>query len=88
MVTVASVDGPLAAVDDVAQTWENRPVMIDVLANDIGPGLEIVALAKPAHGTARVAQGGLLYLPVQGYHGSDRFVYTVAGHGGGRGGLR
>ena len=38
VVTVASVDGPLDAVDDAAQTLENRPVTIDVLANDRGPG--------------------------------------------------
>ena len=85
VVTVTDVpEGPVAA-DDTAETAEDEPVAIDVLANDSDPdgdSLRIVAVAAPAHGTATLAEGGVRYEPSSNYHGSDEFRYTVADPGG------
>ena len=72
---------PPAAVDDRAETAEDTPVLIDVVANDTDPDgdpLRVVAVMAPAHGTATVVAGGLRYVPAPDYNGPDRFTYRVA----------
>ena len=69
------------AVDDRAETAEDTPVLIDVVANDTDPDgdpLRVVAVMAPAHGTATVVAGGLRYVPAPDYNGPDRFTYRVA----------
>ena len=75
-------DGPLA-VGDTAATDEDHPVTVDVLANDSdvdGEALHLESVSQPAHGTARIADGAavIVYAPEADWHGTDRFVYTVA----------
>ena len=73
-------DPPLA-VDDAAETVEDTPVFIDVLANDSDPNgdpLTVVEVSAPAHGTAMVAAAGTVeYTPEPDFHGTDRFTYVV-----------
>ena len=85
VVTVTDVPEAPVAADDAAETAEDEPVEIDVLANDSDPdgdSLRIVALTAPAHGTATLSEGGVRYEPSPNYHGSDEFRYTVADPGG------
>ena len=73
--------GPVAA-DDEAETREDTPVSVTVLANDeIGDAtsLRVVGVDAPEHGAAAVAEDGtVLFTPEADYHGPDRFIYTVA----------
>ena len=76
---------PPEAVDDRAETAEDTPVLIDVVANDTDPdgdALRVVAVMAPAHGTATVVAGGMRYVPEPDYHGPDRFTYRVADSSG------
>jgi hypothetical protein len=67
---------PLAA-DDVATVEEDASVVIDVLAND-DPGLVVISVSDPAHGTAVInSDGTITYLPDADYHGHDAFIYTA-----------
>ena len=80
-VTVQPANEPPQAVDDAAETPEDTPAFIDVLANDSDPDgdtLTVVEVSAPAHGTAVVADTGAVeYTPERDYHGSDRFTYVV-----------
>ncbi len=83
--TVTPVNDPPEAVDDEAETLEDEPVLVDVLANDTdvdGDRLRVVAATPPTHGTTTVEAGGVRYSPALDYHGPDRFVYTVSDPGG------
>ena len=75
------VNDPPQALDDVAETPEDTPVTIAVRANDRDPDGDVLALVEasaPAHGTARLTDGGAVeYTPEPDYHGADRFTYTV-----------
>ena len=69
------------AADDAAETAEDEPLVIDVLANDTdvdGDVLRIVSATAPAHGTATAGAGGVRYAPALNYHGQDSFDYTIA----------
>ncbi len=86
-VTVAAQPNtPPVAVDDGSTTTKNTAVTIDVLANDTdadGDTLSIAGVTSPAHGTAVVNTGKVVYTPANSYVGSDTFDYTVSdGHGG------
>ena len=69
------------AVDDAAETAEDTPVTIAVLANDSDPDgdtLTVVEVSAPAHGTARLTDAGTVeYTPEPDFHGIDRFTYVV-----------
>ena len=83
--TVTPVNDAPDAVDDDAETLEDEPVIVDVLANDTdvdGDPLRIVSATAPAHGSATVAAGGVRYAPDLNYHGLDSFDYTIADPGG------
>ena len=80
-VTVLPANDPPLAGDDAAETVEDTPAFIDVLANDSDPNgdtLTVVEVSAPAHGTAVVADTGAVeYTPEPDYHGTDRFTYVV-----------
>jgi hypothetical protein len=72
--------------DDAAATQENKPVSVNVLANDSDPdgdALEIVALGVAPNGRVVAKKNGAVsYKPNQGFAGTDQFTYTVSdGHG-------
>ena len=85
-VTVLPVNDPPQAVDDAAETSEDTPVTIAVLANDSDPDgdpLTVVEVSSPTHGTAVVADTGAVeYTPESDYHGTDRFTYVVGDESG------
>ncbi|GIU89127.1 MAG: hypothetical protein KatS3mg010_0226 [Acidimicrobiia bacterium] len=71
------------AVADTAETDEDEPVEIDVLANDEPNDefpIDVASLAivkDPGHGTATVANGKVTYTPDGGFAGTDSFDYTI-----------
>ena len=85
-VTVRPVDDPPEAIDDAAQTAEDTPVTIAVLANDSDPDgdtLTVAGVSAPAHGTAVLTEAGTVqYAPEPDYHGPDRFTYVVSSGSG------
>ena len=86
-VLVRVVDAPEApeAAEDRAETAEDTPKVIDVLANDSDPDgdrLRVASMSAPKHGTATIVSGGVRYAPELNWHGTDRFIYTVADAGG------
>ena len=69
------------AVKDSSSTLSNTPVILNVLANDLGnlnPGGVSIA-SNPSHGTVVVdpVSGKITYTPNPGFTGSDSFTYTV-----------
>ena len=84
-VTVTPVNDPPEAVDDEAETLEDVPMVVDVLANDTdvdGDPLEVVAVGSAGHGTTAIAEGGVRYASELNWYGTDRFTYTIADPGG------
>lgn len=56
-------------------------VSIDLLANDVdveGDELEIESVTPPAHGTATLEGGSLIYTPAPGFLGVEQVAYVVA----------
>ena len=80
-VTVTPVNDPPEAVDDEAETLEDVPAVVDVLANDTdvdGDPLRVVSVGPAGHGTTAMADGGVRYAPDLNWYGTDRFTYTIA----------
>ena len=80
-VTVTPVNDAPVAVDDAAETPEDKPTVVHVLANDTdvdGDPLQVVEVTIPAHGTSIVEGAGVRYAPAPNYHGPDTFSYTIA----------
>ncbi|RMF85356.1 MAG: tandem-95 repeat protein, partial [Nitrospinota bacterium] len=78
---------PPFAVDDTAETEEDTPVDIDLLANDLDADndpLIVVDLTQAAHGrVVDNADGTVTYTPQENFHGTDTFTYTISdGQGG------
>ena len=73
-------DAPVAN-DDTAETDEDVPVTIDVLANDTdvdtGDTLTIQSVSDPANGTAVINAGQIDYTPDGEFSGTDTFTYTI-----------
>jgi hypothetical protein len=75
--------GAPTAANDLVSTRKDTPVAIDVLANDTPDpevGIDLTSLAvktAPAHGTAAVADGTIVYAPAAGYVGGDTFQYEI-----------
>ncbi len=71
---------PPVASDDVAITHE-RPVIVDVLANDRDANndrLSIAEVSEPEHGTLKNKGVSISYTPEKGFTGTDTFIYTVS----------
>jgi uncharacterized delta-60 repeat protein len=89
-VTVSATPGgnrPPVAVNDVAVTGFNAPVVVAVLANDSDPDgnpLTVAIATAPANGTAVANPNGTVtYTPNAGFAGPNAFTYTVSdGQGG------
>ena len=82
-ITVHDPRSPHAKADS-ATTPKDTAVTIDVMkndtGNDLGDPIDPTSLAigsKPAHGTAEVEDGKILYTPSSGYQGDDSFTYVV-----------
>jgi len=87
-ITVAAVNDPPVAVNDVATTTRNVAVNIAVLANDIDVDGSIVvstlAIATaPKNGSvSKKSNGTVTYTPKKSFKGTDAFTYTVKDDGG------
>jgi len=74
---------PPIAVNDIANTFRDRAVEIDVAANDSDPDGEldlesIRIVTQPTRGSAIVLGGGIVrYLPGSDFVGVDTFEYTI-----------
>ncbi|HPO12378.1 MAG TPA: Ig-like domain-containing protein [Candidatus Hydrogenedentes bacterium] len=85
---INAINDPPDARTDSANTEEDTPVVIDVLANDedvdgnLVPGSVTVTRA-PLHGSTAVnpATGGITYTPSADYNGNDSFLYAVTDDG-------
>jgi len=69
------------ANDDTAEFEQDSGVaVIDVLANDLDPGgdaITIDAVTQGSNGSVTIDGGQILYTPVAGFSGNDRFTYTI-----------
>ncbi|MET0155317.1 MAG: Ig-like domain-containing protein [Rickettsiales bacterium] len=80
-INIASANDKPDAKDDLAATDEDTPVTVDVLANDVDPDGDVLTLTgvqtAPAHGTAQIVDGKIVYTPNADYHGQDTFIYAI-----------
>jgi hypothetical protein len=70
------------ATNDLATVQANQNDTINVLANDTSAGgtldsASIKIVVSPAHGTAVIMNGEVVYTPTTGYSGLDTFQYSV-----------
>ena len=84
-VTLLMISNPAntpVLANDTATTASNKPVTIDVLANDKDPNndtLTIKTLTAPEHGSVSISGDKLVYTPAtESYTGTDSFNYTVS----------
>jgi CshA-type fibril repeat protein len=85
-VTVAAVNDPPAAVNDIASTNEDTPVTIAILANDsdVDGDPLTVSTASAANGTVvRNPDGTVTYTPNANFNGTDTISYTISDGKGG-----
>ena len=73
--TVFAAISPVAA-DDEARTFEETPVLIPVVANDVAGGVLDSIDTDPANGTATIVGGQVEYTPAAGFLGTDTFTYS------------
>ncbi|MFC1479096.1 Ig-like domain-containing protein [Planctomycetota bacterium] len=74
------------AVDDTAETDEDTPVTVDVLANDTdgdGDPLTIIRAGMASNGTVVINGDDVTYTPNQDFNGTDEFFYTISDGKGG-----
>ncbi len=69
--------GGVNAGDDTASTTQGQAVTIDVLNNDDSDAILTGTLTQPAHGTAVISNGQIIYTPAAGFTGTDHFTYEV-----------
>lgn len=91
-VTLSVVNNPPVATDEEASTNIDTAVQIDVLANDLDPDADAIAIADfPATtgngGTVVLDDNGtpgdptddfLIYTPADGFTGTDSFTYSIS----------
>lgn len=71
------------AVNDAVSTNEGVAVTVPVLSNDSDPdsgpqALVVSAVGAPAHGSATLVGGSVVYQPQVGFTGADQFTYTMS----------
>ncbi|WP_110517147.1 Ig-like domain-containing protein [Herpetosiphon llansteffanensis] len=75
-----STNASVVAVNDNATTYRPHAVMVDVLANDWAVNnepLQLVAVNRPAYGTATISGNQVHYLPDANFQGIVSVQYTV-----------
>jgi CshA-type fibril repeat protein/VCBS repeat-containing protein len=77
--TTVTITVTPVAVNDTATTPYVSPVIVDVLANDLGAALEVGSVTPPAAstGTATVVSGGIQFTPALGFTGPATIDYTL-----------
>lgn len=84
---VVIINQPPIAGMDSAETYQDTPIIINVLANDSDPDgdlLSISSVSQGAHGSVILnPDKSTIYTPSSGFKGSDTFTYSITdGHGG------
>jgi hypothetical protein len=77
---------PPTAIDDMATTDEDVPVVVDVLSNDDDPNgdsLAIDGFTQGSHGAVSQSDETLVYTPDLDFFGTDDFSYSVSDGNGG-----
>jgi YD repeat-containing protein len=86
-ITVIPVNDAPVAVADSASVNEDSSVAIAVLSNDTdvdGDAMTISAIVTaPAHGSATINAGSVVYTPTINYYGLDTFTYEISDGNGG-----
>ena len=84
-IAVSDVNERPEARNDEMSTFEDEPVMIDVLSNDLDPDAGdtmTVRVVTGLKGTVEVmSDGTIAYTPPQDFHGDDSFTYEVRDSG-------
>jgi hypothetical protein len=73
------------ANDDSYSITNNRPLTLDVLANDTDPDLDalrLVSISNPVGGVANIQLGSIEFTPQGGFSGTASFRYTIEDVGG------
>jgi CSLREA domain-containing protein len=86
VLTVSAINDAPVAADDSANTNEDTPVTVNVVANDTdieGDTLTVSAVTQGANGVVTFAGGAVTYTPNANFNGSDSFTYTVSDGNGG-----
>lgn len=81
MVHVAPVNDFPVANDDRALTFEDRPVSIDVLANDKDADSDLLTIANvgvATDGTVSLADNKIIFQPKSGFNGTNGFLYWIS----------
>ncbi|MHA6316122.1 Ig-like domain-containing protein, partial [Altererythrobacter sp. CAU 1778] len=85
-ITIAAVNDPPVATDDVATTDEDTPVTVDVLGNDSdadGDPLTVVSASSP-DGTVTInPDGTITFVPNANFNGTTTVTYTISDGNGG-----
>ncbi len=85
-VTVAPVNDPPVAANDIASTDEDTPVTIGVLANDSDIDGDPLTVTTATAGNGAVTinpDGTVIYVPNADFNGTDTITYTISdGRGG------
>ena len=79
-ISIASVNEAPTANADFATGYEDVPLTIDVLQNDMNHDagtISFVAVSDPEHGTASIVNNKINYVPDPGYYGEEIFTYTI-----------
>ena len=84
--TITPVNDPPVASDDSVTTGKNRPVTIDVLANDNDSeglqGVSVQLVNQPPSGSVTINNDKSIdYTPMTGFSGTDHFTYRLKDQG-------
>lgn len=78
-VTVTNATPLSVTYQDIETTYQNTPVTISVLANDVIKGIyqSLTVKSQPANGVATVSGNEIIYTPAAGFRGKNTFTYFV-----------
>jgi hypothetical protein len=86
--TIPPENSPPGAGDDFAETTQEVPIIIDVLANDSDPDEDTLSVdsivIQPQNGQAIInSDNTITYIPDFGFVGQDSFDYEISDGNGG-----
>lgn len=78
-VTVTNATPVSITYEDIETTYQNTPVTIAVLANDVIKGIyqSLTVNSQPANGVATVSGNKIIYTPATGFRGNNSFTYFI-----------
>ena len=83
-VSIATMMMPIQAIDDSFTTNANTQLTTgNVLSNDTGTNIEVIANTQPSNGSVVMqADGSFVYTPPLDFTGTTTFIYTISNDGG------